>query len=68
MNPGQYVILSIAKQSKPYTPISWTRNGIELLVRVYTDGAFTTVLKGLRIGEEIRVRGPYGDFSYKRNR
>ncbi|XP_008554863.1 NADH-cytochrome b5 reductase-like [Microplitis demolitor] len=68
LNPGQHVVINYLKWSKPFTPISWTDTTIKLLIRIYADGINTQRLKNLEIGEVIKVRGPYGDFNYARNK
>ncbi|CAG5103417.1 Similar to Cyb5rl: NADH-cytochrome b5 reductase-like (Mus musculus) [Cotesia congregata] len=67
-NPGQHVVINYLKWSKPFTPISWTDDTIKFLIRIYADGINTKRLKNLESGELIKVRGPYGDFVYSRNK
>lgn len=68
LTPGQYIMLHSWCLSRPYTPISWTREGLVLLVKVYKRGEFSARLKDAALGSTIAVRGPYGDFTYKSNR
>lgn len=67
LNPGQHVIINIMSWSKPFTPISWTDNSLKLLVRIYENGVNTNKLRNIDKGEEIKIRGPYGNFHYTRN-
>ncbi|XP_043289905.1 NADH-cytochrome b5 reductase-like [Venturia canescens] len=67
--PGQHIILYAQnKKSRPYTPISWTNDSLELLIKVYVNGELSSYLANAKIADEIRVRGPYGDFVYEKNR
>lgn len=68
LTSGQYVMLHSWCTSRPYTPITWTRKSLVLLVKVYKNGKFSTQLKNAPLGSSIDVRGPYGDFIYKTNR
>ncbi|XP_050450960.1 NADH-cytochrome b5 reductase-like [Cataglyphis hispanica] len=67
LEPGQHVILYSWYKSRPYTPISWTCNGLVLLVKLYKQGEFSSHLTNASIGSAINIRGPYGDFKYKSN-
>ncbi|XP_072760856.1 NADH-cytochrome b5 reductase-like [Anoplolepis gracilipes] len=67
LEPGQHVILHSWCKSRPYTPISWTCNGLVFLVKLYKQGEFSLRLKNTSIGSAIDIRGPYGDFKYKSN-
>ncbi|EFN89102.1 Probable NADH-cytochrome b5 reductase FLJ00377-like protein [Harpegnathos saltator] len=65
--PGQYVMLHSWCMSRPYTPISWTRRSLILLIKVYKQGKFSTCLRDVPLGSIIDIRGPYGDFKYENN-
>ncbi|XP_014483744.1 PREDICTED: NADH-cytochrome b5 reductase-like [Dinoponera quadriceps] len=65
--PGQYIMLHSWCMSRPYTPITWTKRGLVLLVKVYKQGKFSIHLKNAPLGSSIDVRGPYGDFKYESN-
>ncbi|XP_054001618.1 NADH-cytochrome b5 reductase-like [Hylaeus anthracinus] len=67
INPGQHVMLHLKDATKPLTPISWTDDSIQFLIRLYHSGKFNTYLKNIKLGDEIRIRGPYGNFKYKSN-
>ncbi|XP_076618611.1 NADH-cytochrome b5 reductase-like isoform X2 [Colletes latitarsis] len=67
INPGQYVMLNLQDKTKPFTPIFWTEDSIQFLIRLYHNGKFSTYLRNIKIGDKIRVRGPYGNFEYKSN-
>ncbi|XP_034934621.1 NADH-cytochrome b5 reductase-like isoform X2 [Chelonus insularis] len=67
LNPGQHVIINLLTWSKPFTPITWNNNNIEFLVRVYPNSTFTNKLKNLQVGDQVKIRGPYGEFLYFQN-
>ncbi|XP_011691291.1 PREDICTED: NADH-cytochrome b5 reductase-like [Wasmannia auropunctata] len=67
LTPGQYVMLHSWSKSRPYTPIAWTYRGFVFLIKLYTDGEFSSLLKNAPIGSAVDVRGPYGDFKYESN-
>ncbi|XP_046615119.1 NADH-cytochrome b5 reductase-like isoform X1 [Neodiprion virginianus] len=67
LSPGQHVILRTSISSRPYTPISWTTNSLLLLVKIYSNGKFSKSLGQMKVGEDIEVRGPYGEFRYQPN-
>lgn len=56
------------KKSRPYTPIFWSNDSLQLLVKIYPNGELSSYLVNMKIGDEIRVRGPYGNFLYIKNR
>lgn len=60
-------MLSCFSSTRPFTPISWNSRDLNILVRIYNTSLFTNKLKNLSIGDEIKVRGPYGSFEYKKN-
>ena len=60
--------MRIENVSKSYTPISWTNETVNLLVKLYNDGKMSNLIKEKKVDDEIDVRGPYGNFSYQRNR
>ncbi|XP_043262656.1 NADH-cytochrome b5 reductase-like isoform X2 [Colletes gigas] len=67
INPGQHVMLNLQDKTKPFTPIFWTEDSIQFLIRLYHNGKFSTYLRDIKVGDKIRVRGPYGNFEYKSN-
>lgn len=67
INSGQHVMLHLQNTTKPFTPIFWTNDSIQFLIRLYRNGKFSTYLRNIKIGDTIRVRGPYGNFKYKNN-
>lgn len=54
--------------TKPFTPISFTDDTIEFLIRLYPDGKFSRYLRNTKVHDIIHVRGPYGNFKYESNR
>lgn len=68
LSPCQHVILRFVSTSKPYTPISWNSKSLRLLIKLYPNGKASSCVKRLKIEDELFVRGPYGEFNYKRNR
>lgn len=54
--------------TKPFTPIFFTDDCIEFLIRLYPNGKFSQYLKNIKIDDIIHVRGPYGNFKYESNR
>lgn len=68
IDPGQYVILHLHDAAKPYTPISFTDDSIEFLIRIYPNGKFSQYLENIKVGDTVRIRGPYGNFKYESNR
>lgn len=67
INPGQHVMLHLNDITKPFTPTSFTDDSIEFLIRLYLNGKFSTHLRNITVGNEISIRGPYGDFKYECN-
>ncbi|XP_076643463.1 NADH-cytochrome b5 reductase-like [Halictus rubicundus] len=67
IEPGQHVMLHLQDATKPFTPIYYTDDSIQFLIRLYHNGKFSTYLRHATIGDEIRVRGPYGNFNYTCN-
>ncbi|KZC10307.1 NADH-cytochrome b5 reductase-like [Dufourea novaeangliae] len=67
IEPGQHVMLHLYDATKPFTPFYYTDDTIQFLIRLYHTGKFSTYLRNAKIGERIRVRGPYGNFKYKHN-
>ncbi|XP_033308563.1 NADH-cytochrome b5 reductase-like isoform X1 [Bombus vancouverensis nearcticus] len=67
IDPGQYVILHLHDAAKPYTPISFTDDSIEFLIRIYPNGKFSQYLESIKVGDTVRIRGPYGNFKYESN-
>ncbi|CAL7951804.1 unnamed protein product [Xylocopa violacea] len=67
ITPGQHVMLHLHDTTKPFTPISFTDNTIEFLIRLYSNGKFSMYLKNIKLGDIIRIRGPYGNFKYEKN-
>lgn len=61
-------MLHLDDTTKPFTPISFTDDTIEFLIRLYPNGKFSSHLVEQQIGDIIRVRGPYGNFKYECNR
>nr|XP_033338654.1 NADH-cytochrome b5 reductase-like isoform X1 [Megalopta genalis] len=67
IEPGQHVMLHLQDATRPFTPLYYTDDSIQFLVRLYHNGKFSMYLEHAKIGDEIRIRGPYGNFKYKRN-
>ncbi|XP_006615626.2 NADH-cytochrome b5 reductase-like [Apis dorsata] len=67
IDPGQHVMLHLHDITKPFTPIFFTDDCIEFLIRLYPNGKFSQYLKNIKIGDIIHVRGPYGNFKYESN-
>ncbi|KAJ8330201.1 hypothetical protein O5D80_001770 [Batrachochytrium dendrobatidis] len=53
--------------ARPYTPISYDSNHIELLVRRYETGTVSKHIYSLNEGDTLRIRGPLESFPYKIN-
>ena len=68
LSPSQHVIIKFSSTSKPYTPISWTQRSIKLLIKLYPNGLASSYFRKSNIGDELFLRGPYGEFQYQRNR
>ena len=66
--PGQHIMIKLTSVSKPYTPIVWNEKSMKLLVKIYPNGTASNCFKELKIGNDLFVRGPYGEFQYKQNR
>lgn len=54
---------------RSYTPISGNHQPgyFDLLIKAYPQGSVTQHLARLKIGDNIRVRGPKGAFTYRQN-
>lgn len=54
---------------RPYTPINKPeeKGQMELLIKHYAEGNMTQHLKGLKVGDEIRMKGPIPKHKYKAN-
>lgn len=69
---GQHVALHATINGKSvqrsYTPISNNKDlgYIELLIKVYPNGALTNYLAQLPVGQEMDIRGPKGAMKYSR--
>lgn len=70
--PGQYVAITLNDKSRPSTARCFSissspseQRKLEFTVRV--DGAFTTALERLQKGDEVLVRGPFGNFILNEN-
>lgn len=68
LTPSQHLMIKFGSVTKPYTPISWSEENIKLLFKIYPNGAVSNYVKRLKAGDELYVRGPYGEFKYQRNR
>ncbi|OAD57798.1 NADH-cytochrome b5 reductase-like, partial [Eufriesea mexicana] len=60
-------MLHLHDTTKAFTPICFTDDSIELLIRLYPNGKFSRYLRNTKIHDIIRVRGPYGNFKYESN-
>ncbi|KAK9297171.1 hypothetical protein QLX08_009039 [Tetragonisca angustula] len=67
IDPGQHVVLHVCDTAKPYTPIFFTDDSIEFLIRLYPNGKFSQYIKTVKVDDIIHVRGPYGNFKYENN-
>ncbi|PVU93300.1 hypothetical protein BB559_003348 [Furculomyces boomerangus] len=56
--------------TRSYTPISKLdeKGQFELLIKVYPNGAVSSHMKQLNVGDTILVRGPKGNFQYQPNK
>ncbi|WFD43170.1 cytochrome-b5 reductase [Malassezia psittaci] len=54
---------------RPYTPINPpdTQGELELLIKHYPEGKMTQYLKTLKVGDELKLKGPNPKFPYKAN-
>ncbi|KAL7752582.1 hypothetical protein RI367_002116 [Sorochytrium milnesiophthora] len=63
--PGDYLIVQyVTKGNKilqrPFTPIVYQSTGyLDLIVKVYRDGALSKHLGALQVGEDVTIRGPF---------
>mmetsp|Transcript_9676 Transcript_9676/g.12704 ORF Transcript_9676/g.12704 Transcript_9676/m.12704 type:complete len:293 (+) Transcript_9676:160-1038(+) len=55
--------------SRPYTPISTNdqKGFFDLIIKNYPEGNVSSYIHNLRIGEEVKVKGPYVSLEYKPN-
>ncbi|XP_023245078.1 NADH-cytochrome b5 reductase-like [Copidosoma floridanum] len=67
LSPSQHVMIKLDTVTKPYTPISWSRKSIKLLIKLYSNGKASNYVKKLKVHDELSIRGPYGEFKYQRN-
>ncbi|XP_031841774.1 NADH-cytochrome b5 reductase-like isoform X2 [Nomia melanderi] len=67
IKPGHHVMLHLQEATRSFTPIHFTDDNIQFLIRLYDNGKFSTCIRHAKIGDEIRIRGPYGNFKYKCN-
>ncbi|CAH0047324.1 unnamed protein product [Clonostachys solani] len=69
--PGQHIALAFddggKTLSRSYTPMSTDhdRGHFDVLVKLYPEGKMSCFLDKMKIGDEIRVRGPKGAMTYK---
>ncbi|WP_164974828.1 FAD-binding oxidoreductase [Halegenticoccus tardaugens] len=65
--PGQYVSVRFGEASRPYSVASSpNRGGVEFCIRRVPGGRLTSTLSvDLSPGDEVTLRGPYGDFLMK---
>lgn len=62
------MIVRLNQIARPLTPIENSKNGeITLLCKLYHHGELGAELRKLKIGDEIDLRGPYGEFLYAQN-
>lgn len=65
-NPGQYLILRADDEkgcfSRAYSPVECQGLHFTALVRLVPDGRISKLLNTLKLGAELKWRGPYGDF------
>lgn len=70
---GQHVIIKQMKNDRPisrqYTPVSDVnkKGSFEILIKIYTKGKITQIIKDWKVGDTIPMRGPFGNFTYKAN-
>lgn len=68
---GQHVAIQAVVDgktiSRSYTPISNDKDpgGLELVIKVYSNGLLTNHMAGLKVGETLEFRGPKGAMTYK---
>ena len=73
--PGQHVIVQATSDdnsyslSRPYTPISDLTfvGGLDLLIKMYSEGRMSRLVREWRVGSKVKLRGPFGMFDYKPN-
>jgi ferredoxin-nitrite reductase len=63
---GQHVVMTIDGVSRPYTPISRDadKGFMDLLVKIYDQGALTQKLNAVEIGSTVDFEGPKGLVTY----
>jgi cytochrome-b5 reductase len=71
---GQHISITFDKNgvevTRKYTPVS-TNDDLgyfELVVKIYPKGEMSQHLDQLKIGDKIKVSGPYGRFLYEKNK
>ncbi len=66
-NPGQYISIQVGPQRINSYSIAGTVNShqIEILVDTSPEGIGSHYFENLKEGEEVKLLGPFGNFSYK---
>jgi hypothetical protein len=66
--PSHIVIKDDSCQiARAYTPISFLKDSVEILVKKYPDGSISPMLHGLQVGEKVHMRGPITTVPYRSN-
>lgn len=68
-SPGQYAAISFVKKGRPsvarcFSIVSSPMQDNLLQFSMRTRGRFTSALAKIQVGDEVRVRGPYGGFVF----
>ena len=64
---GQHIVCSNGDHSRKYTPITQTNGDLELVVKVYSNGAMSSHMNQLNVGDTLSVSGPVGENIYYGN-
>ncbi|XP_059479048.1 NADH-cytochrome b5 reductase-like isoform X2 [Neocloeon triangulifer] len=51
---------------RKYSPIAWTSNTFDVIVKRYENGPASEYLARSKVGDTMQWRGPYGDFQYEK--
>ncbi len=69
--PGQYVDIKIpdSDEVRSFSMANLPGDQLELMIKVYPDGKFSSLLTGdgIKEGQELEVTGPYGVFTLRKN-
>lgn len=69
--PGKHVVIGLLKDGKmikrQYTPISYNKDNFELLVKRYDNGEISKYFHNLKLGDKVKMKGVFGNLTYKKN-